>query len=120
MKLWISKTEKVFLLTNQLVEKTKLHPFNQNNKIQFGPEYHYIFMIILILKISDTQYNVTVKNAWKIHEVSREKWYLLVARSSAEKEKWMKAFTNERKRVKEDQENSEFLCKTLYLYEYKF
>lgn len=54
----------------------------------------------------DTQYNVTVKNAWKIHEVSREKWYLLVARSSAEKEKWMKAFTNERKRVKEDQENN--------------
>ncbi|XP_061194842.1 uncharacterized protein LOC133203004 isoform X2 [Saccostrea echinata] len=47
-----------------------------------------------------------VKNAWKIHEISRDKWYLLVARSAAEKEKWMKAFTSERKRVKEDQENN--------------
>ena len=54
----------------------------------------------------DTQYNVTVKNAWKIHEVSRDKWYLLVARSPADKDKWMKALVNERKRVKEDQENS--------------
>lgn len=120
MKLWISKTEKVFLLTNQLVEITCKSFQSKQQNFNFGPEYHFNFMIILILKISDTQYNVTVKNAWKIHEVSREKWYLLVARSSTEKEKWMKAFTNERKRVKEDQENSEFLCKTLYLYEYKF
>ena len=47
-----------------------------------------------------------MKNAWKIHEVSRDKWYLLVARSPADKDKWMKALVNERKRVKEDQENS--------------
>ncbi|XP_052058148.1 uncharacterized protein LOC127698633 isoform X2 [Mytilus californianus] len=54
----------------------------------------------------DVQYNVTVKNAWKIHEVDKDKWYLLYAKTPAEKQRWLKAFQKERERVKEDQENN--------------
>ncbi|XP_076098753.1 uncharacterized protein LOC143068516 isoform X3 [Mytilus galloprovincialis] len=54
----------------------------------------------------DVQYNVTVKNAWKIHEVDKDKWYLLYAKTPAEKQRWIKAFQKERERVREDQENN--------------
>lgn len=56
---------------------------------------------------SDVQYNVTVKNAWKIHETHKDKWYLLYAKTPAEKQRWLKAFQKEREKVREDQENSE-------------
>ena len=55
------------------------------------------------------QYNVTVKNAWKLHEQNKDKWYLLYTKTPAEKQRWLKAFQKERERVKEDQENSEYI-----------
>ena len=54
----------------------------------------------------DVQYNVTVKNAWKLHETHKDKWYLLFTKTPAEKQRWIKAFQKERERVKEDQENN--------------
>ncbi|XP_033760813.1 uncharacterized protein LOC117342707 isoform X2 [Pecten maximus] len=54
----------------------------------------------------DLQYNVTVKNAWKLHETVRDKWYLLYTKTASEKQRWMRAFQKERQRVKEDQENN--------------
>lgn len=59
-----------------------------------------------IFCLADSQYNVTVKNAWKLHEVVRDKWYLLYTKTDTEKQKWLKAFNSERQKVKEDQENS--------------
>ncbi|XP_050416345.2 uncharacterized protein LOC126830100 isoform X3 [Patella vulgata] len=54
----------------------------------------------------DTQYNVTVRHAWKLHDTGRDKWYLLVAKSDHVKQRWLKAFEDERQRVKDDQENN--------------
>ncbi|XP_069103567.1 LOW QUALITY PROTEIN: serine-rich adhesin for platelets-like [Argopecten irradians] len=54
----------------------------------------------------DLQYNVTVKNAWKLHETVRDKWYLLYTKTATEKQRWLRAFQKERQRVKEDQENN--------------
>ncbi|XP_041347209.1 spermatogenesis-associated protein 13-like, partial [Gigantopelta aegis] len=61
--------------------------------------------IIPIEDGKDSQYNVTVRNAWKIHETRRDKWYLLVAKTSQIKQRWLKAFQDERRRVREDLEN---------------
>lgn len=69
---------------------------------------HNSFHIKCYFILSDVQYNVTVKNAWKIHEVDKDKWYLLYAKTPAEKQRWIKAFQKERERVREDQENSKF------------
>ncbi|XP_059175095.1 uncharacterized protein LOC131955133 isoform X2 [Physella acuta] len=54
----------------------------------------------------DPQYNVSVRNAWKLHDTSRQKWYLLVAKTSLIKQRWLKAFQDERRRVKDDAENN--------------
>ena len=59
----------------------------------------YIFLFI------DSQYNVTVKHAWKFHETHKDKWYLIYAKSEAVKQSWLKAIRDERQRVLEDQEN---------------
>ncbi|KAL5004392.1 hypothetical protein ScPMuIL_017848 [Solemya velum] len=53
----------------------------------------------------DTQYSVNVRNAWKLHEIQKDKWYLLYAKTPAAKQRWLKAFQDERQRVLEDQEN---------------
>ncbi|GFR61313.1 rho guanine nucleotide exchange factor 4 [Elysia marginata] len=54
----------------------------------------------------DSQYNVSVRNAWKLHDPKRDKWYLLVAKTAVAKQRWLKAFQDERRRVKEDAENN--------------
>ena len=56
----------------------------------------------------DSQYNVNVRNAWKLHDSKRDKWYLLVAKTAVAKQRWLKAFQDERRRVKEDAEHSEW------------
>lgn len=56
--------------------------------------------------MADPQYNVNVRNAIKIHDKSRNKWFLMVAKSAQIKQRWIKAFADERRRVHDDQENS--------------
>jgi hypothetical protein len=55
--------------------------------------------------LTDSQYNVTVKHAWKFHETLKDKWYLIYAKSEAVKQSWLKAIRDERQRVLQDQEN---------------
>ncbi|XP_021346351.1 uncharacterized protein LOC110445775 isoform X2 [Mizuhopecten yessoensis] len=62
--------------------------------------------LIVLEDGKDIQYNVTVKNAWKLHETIRDKWYLLYTKTQTEKQRWMRAFQKERQRVREDQENN--------------
>ncbi|CAN7996000.1 unnamed protein product, partial [Ixodes pacificus] len=52
----------------------------------------------------DSQFGVSVKNAWKVYCSSREKWYLFFAKTAEEKDKWLQAFKNERDRVRDDKE----------------
>ncbi|KAK3763937.1 hypothetical protein RRG08_050584 [Elysia crispata] len=54
----------------------------------------------------DSQYNVSVRNAWKLHDSKRDKWYLLVAKTAVAKQRWLKAFQDERRRVKDDAEHN--------------
>lgn len=41
-------------------------------------------------------------NAWKIYNFKKEKWYIFYTKKAGQKEKWMKAFMEERRRVSED------------------
>ncbi|XP_022797660.1 uncharacterized protein LOC111335916 isoform X2 [Stylophora pistillata] len=43
-----------------------------------------------------------LNNAWKIYNYKKEKWYIFYTKKAAQKEKWMKAFKDERRRVSED------------------
>lgn len=43
-----------------------------------------------------------LNNAWKIYNFKKEKWYIFYTKKAADKEKWMKAFKEERRRVRED------------------
>ncbi|XP_035220330.1 spermatogenesis-associated protein 13-like isoform X3 [Stegodyphus dumicola] len=56
----------------------------------------------------DSQFAVNVKNAWKIYCRDKDKWYLFYAKTSPEKDQWLRAFKAERQRVIDD-ENQAFV-----------
>ncbi|KAL3848612.1 hypothetical protein ACJMK2_019461 [Sinanodonta woodiana] len=93
-----------FLFDHQLIycrkELLKRHVFCYKGRIQLDHS-----RIMPIPDGRDPQYNVTVKNAWKIYEVNRDKWYLLYSKTPALKERWLKALQDERLQVIEDQKN---------------
>ena len=68
-----------------------------------------VYMLLIWNTFSDTQYNVTVKHGWKLHETHKDKWYLLYTKTETGKDRWLKALADERKRVREDQENGTLL-----------
>ncbi|XP_053162431.1 LOW QUALITY PROTEIN: uncharacterized protein LOC128349701 [Hemicordylus capensis] len=52
----------------------------------------------------DKDFNVTVKNAFKLHCRDTEEVHLFCAKKPEQKQRWLKAFENERKQVQLDQE----------------
>ncbi|KAK2167757.1 hypothetical protein LSH36_24g01012 [Paralvinella palmiformis] len=53
----------------------------------------------------DPVFNINVKNAIRIYNKTKGKWYLLYCRSSTDRERWFAAFQEERRRVDEDKKN---------------
>ena len=45
-----------------------------------------------------------VKNAWRMNNATKDKWYIIFAKTPETKNEWMKAFEIERKRVTDDKE----------------
>lgn len=52
----------------------------------------------------DKDFNITVKNAFKLHCSDTEEVHLFCAKKPEQKQRWLKAFENERKQVQLDQE----------------
>nr|XP_056705573.1 rho guanine nucleotide exchange factor 4 isoform X2 [Euleptes europaea] len=52
----------------------------------------------------DKDFNITVKNAFKLHCKDTEEVHLFCAKKPEQKQRWFKAFENERKQVQLDQE----------------
>ena len=50
-----------------------------------------------------------IRNAWKVDNVVKNKWYILYAKSPEVKQEWVAAFERERRRVKEDQDCGKFI-----------
>lgn len=52
----------------------------------------------------DKDFNINVKNAFKLKSTETEEVYLLSAKKSEDKQRWLQACIDERKRVEEDKE----------------
>lgn len=52
----------------------------------------------------DGHFNVAPKNAFKFYYANKQKWYMFQAKTATDRDKWVNAFEEERRRVKEDQE----------------
>ena len=62
--------------------------------------------------------STVVKNAWRLNNKTKDKWYIIYAKTPESKQEWMEAFDRERQRVKEDEEKGgyewEHKCKILH------
>ena len=52
----------------------------------------------------DKDFNISVKNAFKLHCRDTEEIHLFCAKKPEQKQRWVKAFENERRQVQLDQE----------------
>ena len=43
---------------------------------------------------------ITVTNSWKVHNIAKDKWFVLIAKSPQEKKEWMDAIRNEKEKRK--------------------
>ncbi|CAH1781209.1 unnamed protein product [Owenia fusiformis] len=59
----------------------------------------------------DSQFNTSVKHGWKIHDKQKDKWYLIYGKSAEEKTRWLRAFHDERNRVKNEGERENALLR---------
>ena len=80
----------------QTLNTSLAHPINKHTLTRHSPV------------VSTVQHGGhSVKHAWKVNNVSKQKWYILYARSPDVKREWLAAFERERMRVKEDQASGE-------------
>lgn len=45
---------------------------------------------------------ITVTNSWKVHNIAKNKWFVLIARSPQEKKEWMDAIRTEKEKKKRE------------------
>ncbi|KAL8592415.1 hypothetical protein ACOMHN_021357 [Nucella lapillus] len=94
-----------FLFDHQLVyckkDLLKKNSFGYRGRISMD---HSI--VVSLPDGKDAQYSVTVRHAFKVHDQRRHKWFLLVAKTAQARQRWLKAFADERRRVQEDAENN--------------
>ncbi|KAK2176919.1 hypothetical protein NP493_631g01052 [Ridgeia piscesae] len=73
-----------------------------------------------IMDGKDAMFNVQVKNAFKVFDLCRHKWYLLQCHTAIEKQQWLEALQLERQRVRSDAENGfnlpDFRSKVAFLH----
>lgn len=43
---------------------------------------------------------ITVSNSWKVHNIAKNKWFVLIAKSKEEKREWMEAIHTEKEKRK--------------------
>jgi len=85
------------------VFKVKIVGWNAPQFIDSSFEYKSIrIKNILFLLFPETLDRSPLNNAWKIYNFKKEKWYIFYTKKAAQREKWMKAFKDERRRVRED------------------
>ena len=52
--------------------------------------------------LSESHNGSPVQNAWKIYDPDKERWCVMHTKKPEQKEKWIKAFAEEKGRVRED------------------
>jgi len=66
-----------------------------------------IYEVVDIEDGRDDDFNVSMKNAFKLHNKETEEMHLFFAKKLEEKLRWLRAFREERKMVKEDEKIGE-------------
>lgn len=66
----------------------------------------HFHMLVAVPCCAETYGGNPVKNAWKINNETKNKWYILYSKDPSIKEAWMDAFKKERQRVKDDATSS--------------
>ncbi|KAL8612232.1 hypothetical protein ACOMHN_028929 [Nucella lapillus] len=94
-----------FLFDHQLVY-CKKDLLKKNSFVYKGRVRMDHSIVVSIPDGRDMQYNVSVRNAFKVQDLERDKWYLMVAKSPQIKQRWLKAFSDERRLVHKDMENN--------------
>ncbi len=54
---------------------------------------------------TDREFSVSIKHGIKLHDPSKDKSFLICCRSAREKDRWLRAFIEERRRVTLDRQN---------------
>ena len=61
----------------------------------------YSFYGILFSDAADFHSNgLTVVNGWKVHNIAKDKWFVLLAKSAHEKQEWVDAIRREKEKKK--------------------
>ena len=45
---------------------------------------------------------ITVSNSWKVHNIAKDKWFVLIAKTPEEKREWMDAIRTEKEKKKRE------------------
>ena len=64
-----------------------------------SPVFNYYTALSLSIVLHGNTY---VKNAWRMQNKNKDKWYIIYAKTAEVKKEWMEAFEQERTRVQED------------------
>ncbi|XP_077987693.1 uncharacterized protein LOC144442267 [Glandiceps talaboti] len=99
-----AKVRQVFLFDHQLV-LCKRDILNRNRFTYAGRVYIDQILLEDMEDGKDNTWGINVKNAFQLHNKIGDKWHIIAVKSKDEKEKWIKAFNDERKLVREDRKN---------------
>lgn len=58
----------------------------------------------------DRDFNLNIKNAFKMVNKETEEVHLFCAKKPEDKQRWLQAFLDERKRVQDDKDMGEYIC----------
>ena len=45
---------------------------------------------------------ITVRNSWKVHNIAKDKWFVLIAKTPEEKKQWMNVIRTEKEQRKRE------------------
>ena len=60
----------------------------------------YELAVVAFLSLGDYHTSgVTVTHGWKIRNVAKDKWFVMVAKTATDKQHWMEVIRNQRDRI---------------------
>ncbi|XP_006816462.1 uncharacterized protein LOC100376365 [Saccoglossus kowalevskii] len=96
-----AKVRQLFLFDHQIV-LCKRDLLNRNRFSFTGRIYIDQIKLEDMDDGKDNAWGISVKNAFQLHNQTDEKWHIISVKSKEEKDKWVKAFADERKLVRDD------------------
>lgn len=64
----------------------------------------------------EKDFNISVKNALKLRSLTGDEVHLLCAKKPEQKERWLRAFTDERRQVQQDRETGQTCAQFVFIW----